>query len=122
MAILTTGSILWPDSRIERIKIDFDAVEIDLVQRNGFAVTVACVGYVAFALDGVWEDFLVADAHLVDSDALVDLAEARARSSQAGQTSGNATRDSARYRKLRVRLECGASLECIAGSFELRPR
>lgn len=113
--VLTTHSLQWADSTIERVHLDFDAVRIDLRDHVGRSISIACEGYVTFQVSGVWDDMQVDGGEVVDEDPLIAAAAARLES--VSWSSGNVERDSRALRLLRLALGSGGAVECVAPTF-----
>jgi hypothetical protein len=113
---LTNSSLQWADSQLGDVALNFDEVAFTITQLNGYVLRVRAVGYISFSLDGLWSDRYVSSGEVVDSDELIDRAAAFA-AGQPEPESGNPDRDEGTFLLLRIRLDSGGVLECVAHRF-----
>jgi hypothetical protein len=113
--------VRWPDAELEGFCVDYDKVEIRLVEPGGGRVLVRAHGHIGVALPGFWDEVVIEDGGVHAGSGLQVQAETKARSVSGdfADESGNEARNGARFQTLTVNFIDGCTLEVVAAVFEV---
>ena len=114
--------VLWADSSLERVEIDYNSVVLSITESTGSVVRVRCTGHIAFEFSGFWDETIVEDGEILDEgEALARATLAVGRFTDATQAqTGSPERNEVGvpFRLLDVTLIDGLHLRCVARRFE----
>lgn len=117
------SDILWRDSTLESICVNYDSVGIRLLESTGRMRTITCGGYIGYRAIAIWDEMLVLDGVVLQEDAfLMDcIAAVESRVGYRAVDTGSPARNRRDWKLLRIRLEDGACIDVVAAVFETDP-
>lgn len=110
-------SVLWADSTVEEISIDYDAVNILVSESSGIRKTIICEGYIGYQVIGFWDELIVESGSVVfDHPFIVHCLESiHARYKNLLPPTGNITRNKCIWRALQIILIDGTEIVTVCG-------
>lgn len=109
--------IAWADAHFDGIDVDYDRVRLRLTDHRGVPAEVIGDGWIALSVSYFRDDSYAEAGRLITSDPRIDAA--RSAISQRPGASGSPARDRGEYSLLEVHLDDGATIECIAATFQV---
>lgn len=115
------GGVRWPDAAIEGLRIDYDAVWLDVKESSGRGVELRCAGHIGFLIEGYWDETIIQSADVVTDHPFMrrNLESMRERLGAEPPTSGSPARNTGNYETLVVTLIDGVQILCTAAAFEV---
>jgi hypothetical protein len=88
------GPILWPDTLLEKIELEYDELVIHVREESGRSRRVRCLGYIGFQMIGFWDEVIVETATMLAIHPFIEDCERRLESlpesgSRSRATKGN---------------------------------
>jgi hypothetical protein len=59
--------VLWTDAELHSVTVDYDAVRLELIETTGRRVVVVAHGHIGVAVEGFWDEVIVADGDVVEN-------------------------------------------------------
>jgi hypothetical protein len=115
---MLTG-VLWADAELRGVRIDYDAIEMEVRESTGLVRIVRCEGYIGYSICGFWDEVVVERAELLDRHEFIDkcVKDIARRFGLEWPETGNAYRNAKTWRALVIHLSDGARLEVVASEF-----
>lgn len=63
--------LLWADAIVEAVSINYDSVDIEIVETTGQRKMVSCLGYIGYECIGFWDEAIVERADFRSGDIFV---------------------------------------------------
>ncbi|MCP4536605.1 MAG: hypothetical protein GY832_05615 [Chloroflexi bacterium] len=116
------NSILWADSEIKRISIDYDAVTILLGESTGSEKLITCEGYIGYKAIGFWDEMLVKSGTIKhDHPFIIDCLESiRTRYKNSPPSTGNIVRNKNEWYLLQIVLVDDMEIAVACGNVKVR--
>lgn len=113
------SSVLWADSELESINVEYDEIVINLTESTGMAREIKCLGYIAYQLIGFWDEIVIEGAEVLANDPLLNLADTTIKSRFDGSPpeTGSSMRNRRKWETLVIHFADGASLRVVASGF-----
>jgi hypothetical protein len=116
------NSILWPDSELERVCLDYDSVHIAVKEEGSVRRTLVCSGYIGVEVVGLWDEMVIEDAKLIDTHPRIDKCHAELKQrlgNAANADTGSASRNSRKWKLLRIVFSDGLEMNVVASKFSV---
>jgi hypothetical protein len=115
--------VLWRDSEIESLNIDYDEVRIVIRETTGRHLELCCEGYIGYGCSGFWDEVVIEKADVMEFHPFVDkcVEGIAARLGSNPHPSGNNTRNNESWKAFVLRLIDGAEIVVACGDLSVRP-
>jgi len=70
--IMKINSFVGVDWALERITVDDDRIQIDLLEERGYKATIGCNGFIGFAFIGHWDEGIIERVMIEPHGDLID--------------------------------------------------
>ncbi len=109
------NTIFWPDSELESVEIDYDAVNIRIQEPSGDLKLISCIGHIGYEHIGFWDEIVIESGNLYRNDELIDryFASVKKRLGHTIPDSGNTARNSKCFFLLKITLIDGSELNIV---------
>jgi hypothetical protein len=113
--------VRWPDAQLVGFCVNYDNVELRLVEPGGGRVVVRARGHIGLTMPGFWDELVVESGGVHPSSSFQADVEATAQrvSSNYRDKSGCATRNGGRFRTLSIVFIDGCTLQVVAAEFDV---
>ena len=117
------NSILWADSSLQQLSVDYDTVSISVKESTGLERRISCVGHIAVELCGFWDEMIIENATLDDTHPAIERCwnHIKARLGDAPPETGSSKRNAQEWHALAVRFIDGCELVVVAAEFKVEP-
>jgi hypothetical protein len=118
---LAFGQVLWPDSEIESIYVDYDAVSIKVLESTGSTKIVRARGYIGYSVIGFWDEVVIERAELFAQHPFIDACrdDITRRLGTIWTDSGCPSRNGRSWLALLVHLSDGSVIQVAAADLEV---
>jgi hypothetical protein len=115
------NSILWADSEIIEIFIDYDVVRILIRESTGNERVVTCEGYIGYKTVGFWDDMIVRSGTVEHNHQfIIDCLDAiQAKYKDSPPLTGNAIRNKKLWCLLKVELIDSTEIMIVCGNVKV---
>lgn len=116
------ADIYWPDSNLDSVTYEYDAVRIVVHEDEGATRTVLALGPIGVQHLGLWDEVIIERATLTDDHPFAALCWSEIERRGVGTwDSGSSDRNTRIFKTLEIVLQDGSSVLVAAASFEVEP-